>query len=233
MRAISIRQPWASLTAAGIRDIEVSNRDTKYRGRVLLHASSRRVGRDFGHDVPADWLARLRNAQMMGLVPYDEEVPVSAVIGMATLTDCTTGPQDSPWSATGNHWVLREAVLFDQPMLEVKGKQGLFDLPEITEERLPSAHPAFHPATAYHDGTFSLTMTDEELERQRPELPIVLMICGDLLAQPLLEEREGHTVLRPVTQLEVITPTARRCFEVTEASLSEEEYIAFNIRLQA
>lgn len=231
MRAISIRQPWASLTAAGIRDIDVSNRDTKYRGRVLLHASSRRVGRDFGHDVSPDWLARLRNAQMMGLVPYDEEVPVSAVIGTALLTDCTSEPQDSPWSATGNNWVLREAVLFDQPILDVKGKQGLFDLPEITEELLPTRHPAFHPETSYREGVFSLSMTDEELERQRPELPIVLMICGDLLAKPLLEDKEGHTVLKPVGQLEIITPTTRRNLELTEASLSEEGYITFEIRL--
>ncbi len=71
MRAISIRQPFASLTAAGIRDLDVQNRDTKYCGRVLIHASSRRVGKDCGKDMTVDQYCQLRNAQALGVIPYD------------------------------------------------------------------------------------------------------------------------------------------------------------------
>ena len=93
MRAISIRQPFASLTAAGIRDLDVSNRDTKYRGRVLIHASSRRVGKDCGKDMSVDQYCRLRNAQALGVIPYDEEVPLSSIIGFAELTFLPTKSQ--------------------------------------------------------------------------------------------------------------------------------------------
>lgn len=39
MKALSIKQPWASLIAHGIKDIENRTWATKYRGKVLIHAS--------------------------------------------------------------------------------------------------------------------------------------------------------------------------------------------------
>ena len=38
MKTISIKQPWASLIAHGIKDIENRSCRTNYRGRVLIHA---------------------------------------------------------------------------------------------------------------------------------------------------------------------------------------------------
>ena len=40
MKAISIKQPWASLIAHGIKDIENRSWRTNYRGRVLIHAGA-------------------------------------------------------------------------------------------------------------------------------------------------------------------------------------------------
>ncbi len=40
MRAITIRQPWASLIAAGAKTIETRPRPTKHRGLVLIHAGA-------------------------------------------------------------------------------------------------------------------------------------------------------------------------------------------------
>jgi len=39
MKAISIRQPWAWLIVNGYKDIENRSWPTKFRGRVLIHAS--------------------------------------------------------------------------------------------------------------------------------------------------------------------------------------------------
>ena len=39
MKAISIRQPWASLIARGIKTIELRSWTTRYRGRLLVCAS--------------------------------------------------------------------------------------------------------------------------------------------------------------------------------------------------
>ena len=39
MKAITIKQPWASLIVHGIKDIENRSWSTKFRGRVLIHAA--------------------------------------------------------------------------------------------------------------------------------------------------------------------------------------------------
>ena len=40
MKALSIKQPWASLIAHGIKDIENRTWKTNFRGRIYIHASS-------------------------------------------------------------------------------------------------------------------------------------------------------------------------------------------------
>ena len=47
MKALSIKQPWASLIAKGIKDVENRTWKTKFRGKVYIHASSKKV--DFGN----------------------------------------------------------------------------------------------------------------------------------------------------------------------------------------
>lgn len=41
MKALSIKQPWASLIAQGIKDIENRTWKTSYRGRIYIHASGK------------------------------------------------------------------------------------------------------------------------------------------------------------------------------------------------
>lgn len=220
MRAISIRQPFASLTAAGIRDLDLSNRDTKYRGPVLLHASSRRVGRDCGKDMTAEQYCRLRNAQALGAVPYDEEVPLSCVIGMAELVECGEIPSDSPWdTGSGIRWILRQPRLFDTPIPGIKGKQGLFDIPELTEADLPASHEPFRLWSDYHDGVASISMTEAEIERQLDFWPLSLCICGDGLAAPLLD---GHHP-RPISTLRLVSPARVVTYRVREVRRWEDK----------
>ena len=40
MKALTIKQPWASLIASGIKDIENRTWKTHYRGKIYIHASS-------------------------------------------------------------------------------------------------------------------------------------------------------------------------------------------------
>lgn len=233
MKAISMRQPWASMTAAGLRDVDVQNRDTKYRGSVLLHASSRRVSRDFGADVPAEQLCRVRNAQMMGFIPYDEEMPVSAVVGYARLVECAPQMVDSVWSGTGVNWVLEDARLFDTPIPGIKGKQGLFDVNELQDiEHLPS-HELPAPWSDYADGVFSLSMSDVEIERQWPELPLVVMLCGDALAYPLFEASDPERPLRQVKQLRLVSSTTVAVHQVRSVTLATEEVAGHTLRYVA
>src|SRR6476659_3190299 len=74
--ALSIRQPWAALLAAGVKTIEIRRWPTVRRGRVLIHAA--RVP----DDRPAAWR----------VVPPDIE-PLTqlrgGIIGSAELIACT------------------------------------------------------------------------------------------------------------------------------------------------
>lgn len=222
MKAISIRQPWASMTAAGLRDIDISNRDTKHRGPVLIVSSARRVGRDFGHDIPPEWYARLRNAQALGLVPYDEELPTAAVIGCAQLNDCTTDRPDSPWADSGCNWVLSDARQLTSPITGVKGKQGLYDVPEIDEDNLPSHFEQIRPWSDYQEGVFSLAMTESEIEKQMPGWPLALMLCGDGLLAPVLVNEGPTPSLRSIHTLRLVSPSAEHILAVDSAELLSE-----------
>lgn len=133
MKAISIKQPWASLIAYGIKDIE--NRTwscpKKYLGqRVLIHAAMTTV--------KEGWKALTRE-QLKKVIPHknklygdNEELPHGAIIGSVVITDCVQN-HPSVWAEKGVwNWVLKDAVLFDKPILDVKGKLGFwkYDLEE-------------------------------------------------------------------------------------------------------
>lgn len=42
MKALTVRQPWASLIAQGKKTIEIRSWSTKYRGRLLITASAKK-----------------------------------------------------------------------------------------------------------------------------------------------------------------------------------------------
>ena len=48
MRALSVRQPWASLIAWGEKTVECRSWSTKYRGPLLIHASGQNITLDDG-----------------------------------------------------------------------------------------------------------------------------------------------------------------------------------------
>nr|DAL35619.1 MAG TPA_asm: ASCH domain protein [Caudoviricetes sp.] len=132
MKAISIKQPWASLIAHGIKDIE--NRTwscpKKYLGqRVLIHASGCH-GKKFQ--------INLTDEQMKQAFPLISEKSTSgkwefgAIIGSVVISDCVQN-HPSVWAEKGVwNWVLKDAVLFDKPIMNVKGKLGFWDYQSVT-----------------------------------------------------------------------------------------------------
>lgn len=128
MKAISIKQPWASLIAHGIKDIE--NRTwscpKKYLGqRVLIHAL---IATDEN-----GWEALTRE-QLFKVIPYEKklygkkkELPQGDIIGSVVIADCVQN-HPSVWAEKGVwNWVLKDAVMFDKPIREVKGRLGFWD----------------------------------------------------------------------------------------------------------
>lgn len=71
MKAITIKQPFASLIAAGIKEYEFRTWKTKYRGEILIHAGK-------GIDRKA----------MKKYEKYGLDYPAGCIIAKAILTDC-------------------------------------------------------------------------------------------------------------------------------------------------
>ncbi len=130
MKAITLKQPWAELICLGIKDVE--NRSwkcpTKYIGkRVLIHASKKYDKCDNYFD------STLSNDQLLAL-PNDIQYPIlhSAIIGSVRIVGCTIN-HPSIWAEkTGGgktvyNWVLEDAILFDKPILDVKGKLSFWE----------------------------------------------------------------------------------------------------------
>lgn len=124
MKAISIKQPWASLIAHGIKDIENRNWKCpqKYIGqRVLIHASKTVVG---WRESPLNFHQR-EVARKYGF-SFDE-LPKGAIIGSVLIAACVKN-NPSVWADMGCwNWLLKDAVLFDKPILNVKGKLSFWD----------------------------------------------------------------------------------------------------------
>lgn len=158
-KALTIKQPWAYLICAGIKDIENRTWATKYRGRVYIHASMDNkinlyaLTKEQYNDAcdKFDW----NTTTIKPVDKWDR----SAIIGHVDIVDCVIN-HESIWADKSNYvsktlvdpdihsldewitdsndnivhkknviynWVLANPVLFDKPILNVKGKLSFWD----------------------------------------------------------------------------------------------------------
>lgn len=129
MKAISIKQPWTSLIAHGIKDIE--NRTwkcpQKYIGqRVLIHASKKPD--DFWDS--SSEISEIVNKFLSEISKSGTDwsrYPFGAIIGSVVIADCVQN-HASVWAEKGVwNWVLKDAILFDKPIRDVKGKLSFWE----------------------------------------------------------------------------------------------------------
>lgn len=71
MKAITLKQPWATLVSEGIKKYEFRSWKTNYRGKVLIHAGA-------GVDKEAQ-----KNFDNLGL-----EFPSKKILAVVEITDC-------------------------------------------------------------------------------------------------------------------------------------------------
>lgn len=95
MRAITVRQPWASLIACGAKTIETRGRRCNHRGLVLIHAGARLYTAADKHADRRLWFAAHDHLDFernngVYLLPY------GAVVATAQLVDCV--PIETPES---------------------------------------------------------------------------------------------------------------------------------------
>jgi ASCH domain len=109
LKVLTVRQPWASLIVAGVKDVENRSWRTNYRGRLGIHAGSR---------IEQDAL------EVHGHL-LDEDLPLGALIGTVTLVDCVDDSSSS-WAIPGDwHWILADAQPLARPR-RMPGKLGLW-----------------------------------------------------------------------------------------------------------
>lgn len=112
IRALTIRQPWATLIIAGIKDVENRSWSTRYRGPLAVHAAANPDRQ------PAATAARAH-------APDGTEFPPRLVLGVVQLVDVVSD-STSMWAADGlYHWVLADPVRFDTPVTAF-GRLGLW-----------------------------------------------------------------------------------------------------------
>lgn len=142
MKALSIKQPWASLIAHGIKDIENRTWRTNFRGRIYIHASAAKVIDCLRVLNEEQYLIAQKHFLKLGLNKFSD-LPISAIIGEVDIIDCVIN-HESIWAEktfmyeydeTGEkpigkpiyNWVLANPILYDKPILNVKGKLSFWD----------------------------------------------------------------------------------------------------------
>lgn len=123
MKAITIKQPWASLIVHGIKDIENRSWRTNFRGRVLIHSSAKGDIAKFGCLQPNRRL-KVLNTPMSRICFND--LPFGSIIGSVEIVDCVQN-HPSIWADKGVYnWVLANPVLFKKP-IPAKGKLSFWE----------------------------------------------------------------------------------------------------------
>lgn len=150
-KAISIKQPWAYLICANMKPIE--NRTwplpEKHKGeRVFIHAGAKPVGQYFNEGVfTSDQLNYLIQSKKIDLI---EKVQTSAIIGSCRFVDCVINhpsiwAEKSPMEIRDGkefligkpiyNWIIADPVLFEKPILDVKGKLSFWDCSKFIDRK--------------------------------------------------------------------------------------------------
>jgi hypothetical protein len=139
MNVLSLIQPWATLWVCGIKGNETRSWATKYRGRLLVHASASKpaYARDSyeiiietGNEVLCG-----HSLELLNKLPKFDELPRGGIVGVVNLIDVLkTGevwPNEMEF-ACGNYAPGRFAWKADEggelDFFPCKGKLGIWQL---------------------------------------------------------------------------------------------------------
>jgi len=122
MKALTVKQPWASLIMGGHKRVENRTWRTHYRGPLVIHAG-----------------AAVDRASMHLADRYEIDTPKRVFLGVVDLYDCHRMPDldwcdcDQRWADPHAwHWCLRNVRPFAEPE-PGKGLLGLWTPPQRVE----------------------------------------------------------------------------------------------------
>ena len=221
MKTLTIQQPFASLVCCGIKDVENRSWQTKTPpGRILIHAGGKKVPKNFDIDEGPEAKSLYDNLKQFGIIPEFEDMPLSAIIGYVDVTGFTASSK-SFWSIPGaTHWLLENAYLFDTPILNVKGKLGLFDY-EIDQNELPPAHKMKAALPVLTDTKLTVYVCDKDWEKLKDNpteytIDINNRVIADIIC------KKNSTNPKPVTEIVFLHNKQRKTFKVKQAKRTKE-----------
>jgi hypothetical protein len=127
MKAITIKEPWATLICLNdgtgtLKNVENRVWSTRYRGKVLIHTSAKTEYTNLEEFLTPEQLKAIKNKGQDFYNKVKESVKHgSRIIGEVEIVDCV---KDYPsiWSAEGQYqFVLKNAKLYDEPIEDVRG----------------------------------------------------------------------------------------------------------------
>jgi hypothetical protein len=132
MKAITVKQPWASLIVEGLKDIENRTWRTNFRGRVLIHAGMAKTSGMIIYYLNSAQHKEFRGK--FGWSGLDFLEPLGEIIGSVEIVDCVIN-HTSIWAEKTNNetywkngknyikkikptynWVLANPIKFDNPI---------------------------------------------------------------------------------------------------------------------
>lgn len=133
MKALTIKQPWASLIMLHGKNVENRSWATSFRGHVAIHSSSKHSWDEFQS------AAELLKERDCGVAPDWNKGKLSylgAILGTAEIYDCVQN-SDSPWFFGPYGFLLRDVRVLKGPIY-CKGKLGFWDVEESIEQMIAS-----------------------------------------------------------------------------------------------
>lgn len=118
--AISIRQPWAWLVVHGGKDIENRTWPTRFRGRVLVHASKGMTRDEWAETYFA--VAEI-DSGLADRMPRPDQIERGGIVGEIEIVDCVAA-SSSKWFGGPFGFVLRNPKAL--PFQPCKGALGFF-----------------------------------------------------------------------------------------------------------
>ena len=122
MKALTIKEPWATLIINGYKEYEFRSWKTNYRGKILIHS---------GKTTDKEACSRVKD--------YNLDFNNGNIIGECIITDCILVDEEfdkklrksNPIVYKNNHvsmyaWKLEKVIKYDK-VIATKGKLGLWD----------------------------------------------------------------------------------------------------------
>lgn len=223
MKVLSVKQPWASLICAGIKDVE--NRTWKPKdvpGRILIHAGSTKVSSNFFANNREEYESYITNEIFYGNLAQLDTLPTGAIIGYVTVTGFEDDYTGSVWDGGLQNikWKLEDAWLFDKPILNVKGKLNLFDF-DLDEDKLPPAHKVeLEYVEVLDNGEDVVIPAFKQVYEEigDGDNAFFKLFLTDDLIDLLCEEKDDMLVLKPLKTVTLVCGDKFKKFELKDDS---------------